>query len=198
MERVTGIEPALEAWKASVLPLNHTRIWSGRQDSNLRHPAPKAGALPNCATSRRCTAASIIAEESKSAGKTLQAISPCPSPLHPPYEHRPLTKFARPLPLSTRFTKVITTIRIYAPHFFTSNITWRVILSTLFIIALSNSIGMRMRTLFKNLILAGEREADTMRYPRKLLEGLRRTVAVCAVAALTFGVSVITPPPGHC
>ena len=33
-----------------------------------------------------------------------------------------------------------------------------------------------------------------MRYPRKLLEGLKRTVAVCAVAALTFGVSVITPP----
>lgn len=54
---------------------------------------------------------------------------------------------------------------------------------------------MRLRTLFENLILAGEREADTMRYPRKLLEGLRRTVAVCAVAALTFGVSVITPPP---
>ena len=26
MERVTGIEPASEAWKASVLPLNHTRI----------------------------------------------------------------------------------------------------------------------------------------------------------------------------
>lgn len=53
---------------------------------------------------------------------------------------------------------------------------------------------MRLRTLFENLILAGEREADTMRYPRKLLEGLTRTVAVCAVAALTFGVSVITPP----
>lgn len=53
---------------------------------------------------------------------------------------------------------------------------------------------MRLRTLFDNLILAGEREADTMRYPRKLLEGLKRTVAVCAVAALTFGVSVITPP----
>ena len=44
LERVTGIEPALEAWKASVLPLNHTRDWSGRQDSNPRHPAPKAGA----------------------------------------------------------------------------------------------------------------------------------------------------------
>lgn len=54
---------------------------------------------------------------------------------------------------------------------------------------------MRLRTLFENLILAGEREADTIRYPRKLLEGLKRTVAVCAVAALTFGVSVITPPP---
>ena len=26
MERVTGIEPASEAWKASVLPLNHTRM----------------------------------------------------------------------------------------------------------------------------------------------------------------------------
>ena len=53
---------------------------------------------------------------------------------------------------------------------------------------------MRLRTLFENLILAGERETDTMRYPRKLLEGLKRTVAVCSVAALTFGVSVITPP----
>lgn len=27
--------------------------WSGRQDSNLRHPAPKAGALPDCATPRQ-------------------------------------------------------------------------------------------------------------------------------------------------
>ena len=25
LERVTGIEPALKAWKALVLPLNHTR-----------------------------------------------------------------------------------------------------------------------------------------------------------------------------
>ena len=33
-----------------------------------------------------------------------------------------------------------------------------------------------------------------MRYPRKLLDGFKRTVAVCAVAALTFGVSVTTPP----
>ena len=28
--------------------------WSGREDLNLRHPAPKAGALPGCATPR-CT-----------------------------------------------------------------------------------------------------------------------------------------------
>ena len=27
-------------------------IWSGREDLNLRHPAPKAGALPGCATPR--------------------------------------------------------------------------------------------------------------------------------------------------
>ena len=28
-------------------------MWSGREDLNLRHPAPKAGALPGCATPRR-------------------------------------------------------------------------------------------------------------------------------------------------
>ena len=27
--------------------------WSGREDLNLRHPAPKAGALPGCATPRK-------------------------------------------------------------------------------------------------------------------------------------------------
>ena len=26
--------------------------WSGRKDSNLRHPGPKPGALPGCATPR--------------------------------------------------------------------------------------------------------------------------------------------------
>ena len=34
-----------------------------------------------------------------------------------------------------------------------------------------------------------------MSYPRKLLNGLKRSAALCAVAALTFGASVITPPP---
>ena len=28
------------------------QIWSGWRDSNSRHPAPKAGALPDCATPR--------------------------------------------------------------------------------------------------------------------------------------------------
>jgi hypothetical protein len=35
--------------RTSVQP---SRPWSGRQDLNLRPPAPKAGALPNCATPR--------------------------------------------------------------------------------------------------------------------------------------------------
>src|SRR5438093_2095322 len=30
----------------------NNRIWSGREDLNLRPPAPKAGALPDCATPR--------------------------------------------------------------------------------------------------------------------------------------------------
>ena len=53
-KRVMGIEPTYLAWKASVLPLNYTRIYaetvmllqqSGWQDSNLRPPGPKPGAL---------------------------------------------------------------------------------------------------------------------------------------------------------
>lgn len=48
-----GIEPTSSAWKAEVLPLNHTRVrWSGRLDSNQRPSAPKADALPSCATPR--------------------------------------------------------------------------------------------------------------------------------------------------
>ena len=52
-KRVMGIEPTYLAWKASVLPLNYTRImlnsvlvWkSGWQDSNLRPLDPKSSAL---------------------------------------------------------------------------------------------------------------------------------------------------------
>ena len=54
MERVKRIELSQSAWKAEVLPLNYTRLfeWAGRQDSNLRPPGPKPGALPSWATSR--------------------------------------------------------------------------------------------------------------------------------------------------
>ncbi len=31
------------------------KIWSGREDLNFRPPAPKAGALPGCATPRQTT-----------------------------------------------------------------------------------------------------------------------------------------------
>ena len=59
-KRVMGIEPTYPAWKAGVLPLNYTRTFgnkcvplyfylmrhqSGWQDSNLRPPGPKPGAL---------------------------------------------------------------------------------------------------------------------------------------------------------
>ena len=51
-KRVMGIEPTYPAWKAGVLPLNYTRNskcsfkeQSGWQDSNLRPPGPKPGAL---------------------------------------------------------------------------------------------------------------------------------------------------------
>ncbi len=29
-------------------------FWSERHDSNMRHPGPKPGALPSCATLRKC------------------------------------------------------------------------------------------------------------------------------------------------
>ena len=46
-------ESCARAWTQVCLARGSPPEWSGRQDSNLRHPAPKAGALPNCATSRR-------------------------------------------------------------------------------------------------------------------------------------------------
>ena len=64
VERATRIELAQPAWKAGTLPIElHPQVLhrsaitrshhlSGRRDSNSRPPAPKAGALPGCATSR--------------------------------------------------------------------------------------------------------------------------------------------------
>jgi hypothetical protein len=36
MERVTGIEPALSAWEADVLPLNYTRRRADRHRTQAR------------------------------------------------------------------------------------------------------------------------------------------------------------------
>ena len=47
-----GFGASMRQGRAAALP-RESPHWSGRQDSNLRHPAPKAGALPDCATSRR-------------------------------------------------------------------------------------------------------------------------------------------------
>ena len=54
MERVARIELANIPWQGIRLPLHHTRIktWSEYKDSNLGPSAPKADALPGCATLR--------------------------------------------------------------------------------------------------------------------------------------------------
>ncbi len=49
---------------------NSLKIWSGREDLNLRPPAPHAGALPGCATPR--TAAHHTAM--KKAGTDLKSV----------------------------------------------------------------------------------------------------------------------------
>ena len=55
MERVVGIEPTLLAWKARVLPIYDTRLyslsyiiykWSGKRDSNSQPPPWQGGTLP--------------------------------------------------------------------------------------------------------------------------------------------------------
>src|SRR5687767_11202251 len=49
-------EAALSRFLNSIRPrvkTLHELEWSGREDLNLRHPAPKAGALPGCATPRQ-------------------------------------------------------------------------------------------------------------------------------------------------
>lgn len=37
MERITGIEPALSAWEAEVLPLNYIRNFKLQQDNITTH-----------------------------------------------------------------------------------------------------------------------------------------------------------------
>ena len=42
-ERMTGIEPALSAWEAEVLPLNYIRVGAPRGLTNGCHPSPTRG-----------------------------------------------------------------------------------------------------------------------------------------------------------
>jgi hypothetical protein len=50
---------SLEGWSSTIELHPHVGFWSGREDLNLRPPAPKAGALPGCATPRPRSAGSI-------------------------------------------------------------------------------------------------------------------------------------------
>ncbi len=50
---------SLEGWSSTIELHPHADFWSGREDLNLRPPAPKAGALPDCATPRPRPAGSI-------------------------------------------------------------------------------------------------------------------------------------------
>ena len=46
-------EPKIYGQKERSFPHGKLLSWSGRQDSNLRPPGPKPGALPDCATPRK-------------------------------------------------------------------------------------------------------------------------------------------------
>ncbi len=59
LQEVNRVEKPKSKLNCRVLPSNFFwasvsySFWSGREDLNLRPPAPKAGALPGCATPRR-------------------------------------------------------------------------------------------------------------------------------------------------
>ena len=46
LERVTGIEPALSAWEADVLPLNYTRVRLHRHDLTISPGRVRADIVP--------------------------------------------------------------------------------------------------------------------------------------------------------
>ena len=61
--------------------------WSGRLDSNQRPPAPKAGALPGCATPRLSSSLSIpparVTRDRSGRHKRLLGATPCCTSFHP-------------------------------------------------------------------------------------------------------------------
>ena len=76
MVRPAGLEPATLGLEGRCsIQMSYGRIvlitslkWSGWRDSNSRHPAPKAGALPDCATPR------IICSSEQTRNDTLQDV----------------------------------------------------------------------------------------------------------------------------
>ena len=135
LERVTGIEPASSAWKAEVLPMNYTRKMVGmtgfepatscsqsRRATKLRHiPTLHSG----IDYSRRIE----ICRKDFAGEQSLLPPPRIPFPVAPPFSsrlprnHRPLTKLAGLIPLSTWLTKVSATTHVYTPHLLTPNIT---------------------------------------------------------------------------
>ena len=90
LARLAGLEPATYGLEGRCsIRLSYRRFrkdrirsdgWSGRRDSNPRHPAPKAGALPGCATPRISTRPSEAAYYSPpplASTKTPKIISVC-------------------------------------------------------------------------------------------------------------------------
>src|SRR6516164_8483742 len=51
-DRVPAKSTTVQQWHMCPGKLTYSNHWSGREDLNLRPPAPKAGALPGCATPR--------------------------------------------------------------------------------------------------------------------------------------------------
>ena len=52
MERATGIEPASEAWEASILPMNYARNSSSRRNRPVDHIVIDDGLATSCPAPR--------------------------------------------------------------------------------------------------------------------------------------------------
>src|SRR6267143_3673866 len=80
-----GLEPttpSLEGWCSIRLSYGQPgkkkqKTWSGREDLNLRHPAPKAGALPVCATPRKLAANDTLSASLEQRGSLATGVLFC-------------------------------------------------------------------------------------------------------------------------